>query len=315
MARRERIQHRPAARCLTLGSIPGMDERASAEERLAALHAALLTFYDEHTSAFARQRPELSRRERLMSQGLQRLHLQWLPVLVALVVGAVRSMLRGGEVSGQLWPVVRAYGELAGKDRHVAQAEVLRMTAQLRPLDSRLPMSGELPRSISRAELEVAADALLRFYDMWLAVTPTIRCWRRPRPPMGRSRRSQRRCWIECTASIAQPRRSGGRTGSGRLRRTVVMSRRGSAGLITRPLRPSDRWRLSRSTSSSCSPKVRAACRKAFAYRGLPAPTQQQFGSEAIAIMRVADGKVAEIRGTTDRLGMLTQLGILPDIG
>jgi hypothetical protein len=41
--------------------------------------------------------------------------LQWLPVLVALVVGAVRSMRRGREVSGQLWPVVRTYGELAGR--------------------------------------------------------------------------------------------------------------------------------------------------------------------------------------------------------
>jgi ketosteroid isomerase-like protein len=50
-------------------------------------------------------------------------------------------------------------------------------------------------------------------------------------------------------------------------------------------------------------------------YRGLPAPTRQPFQSDAIAILRIADGKVAEIRGTADRLGMLTQLGILPDIG
>jgi ketosteroid isomerase-like protein len=50
-------------------------------------------------------------------------------------------------------------------------------------------------------------------------------------------------------------------------------------------------------------------------YRGLPAPTQQHFETEAIAIMRVAAGRVAAIRGTADRLGMLTQLGILPDIG
>jgi ketosteroid isomerase-like protein len=50
-------------------------------------------------------------------------------------------------------------------------------------------------------------------------------------------------------------------------------------------------------------------------YRGLPAPTQQHFESEAIAILRVAAGRVVEIRGTADRLGMLTQLGILPDIG
>ena len=50
-------------------------------------------------------------------------------------------------------------------------------------------------------------------------------------------------------------------------------------------------------------------------YRGLPAPTRQPFQSEAIAILRIADGKVAEVRGTADRLGMLTQLGILPDLG
>jgi predicted ester cyclase len=50
-------------------------------------------------------------------------------------------------------------------------------------------------------------------------------------------------------------------------------------------------------------------------YRGLPAPTQQHFESEAIAILRVAAGGVVEIGGTADRLGMLTQLGILPDLG
>ena len=50
-------------------------------------------------------------------------------------------------------------------------------------------------------------------------------------------------------------------------------------------------------------------------YRGLPAPTQQHFRSEAIAILRIADAKVTEIRGAADRLGMLTQLGILPAIG
>jgi len=50
-------------------------------------------------------------------------------------------------------------------------------------------------------------------------------------------------------------------------------------------------------------------------YRGLPAPTQQHFESEAIAILRIADGRVTELRGTADRLAMLTQLGIPPDIG
>jgi steroid delta-isomerase-like uncharacterized protein len=50
-------------------------------------------------------------------------------------------------------------------------------------------------------------------------------------------------------------------------------------------------------------------------YRGLPAPTRQHFECEAVAIVRISDGKVAELRGTADRLGMLTQLGLLPDIG
>jgi ketosteroid isomerase-like protein len=38
-------------------------------------------------------------------------------------------------------------------------------------------------------------------------------------------------------------------------------------------------------------------------YRGLPAPTQQHFESEAIAILRIADGRVAEVRGTATALG------------
>ena len=50
-------------------------------------------------------------------------------------------------------------------------------------------------------------------------------------------------------------------------------------------------------------------------YRGLPQPTQRHFQNEAVAILTIADGKVAEVRGTADRMGMLTQLGVLPDLG
>jgi predicted ester cyclase len=50
-------------------------------------------------------------------------------------------------------------------------------------------------------------------------------------------------------------------------------------------------------------------------YRGLPQPTNQRFEMEAVAIFRLEHGTVAEIHGTADRLGMLVQLGILPDIG
>jgi hypothetical protein len=149
---------------LRLASIAGMDERAPAEEQLAALHAALLTFYDDHTSVIARHRPEPTRRERLMSQTLQRLRLQWLAVLVALVVRAVRSRRQGRPVFGDVQPVARAYRALAGKDPDVARAEVWRMVHQLMPLDSRIPSSGGLPRQVTRAEFELAADALLRFY-------------------------------------------------------------------------------------------------------------------------------------------------------
>jgi hypothetical protein len=141
-----------------------MDERAPAEQRLAALQTALLAFYDQHTSVIHRQRREPTRRERLMSQTLQRLRLQWLPVVMAMAVGAARSMRRGTPDFGDVRPVARAYRELAGKDPDVAQAEVRRMIRQLLPLDSRIPRTGELPRPLTPAEFELAAGALLRFY-------------------------------------------------------------------------------------------------------------------------------------------------------
>jgi predicted ester cyclase len=50
-------------------------------------------------------------------------------------------------------------------------------------------------------------------------------------------------------------------------------------------------------------------------YRYLPAPTGRRAVWEGIGIFRVVDGKIAEIWGTADRLGMLTQLDLLPDIG
>jgi hypothetical protein len=159
-----RTQRGPASPSLTLVSITGMDEQAPAEQRLAALHTAPLAFYDQHTSVIHGQRPELTRRERLMSPGLQRLRLQWLPVVVAPAVSAVRSMRRGTPEFGDVRPVARAYRGLTGKDPDVAQAEVRRMIRQLLPLDRRIPRTGELPRPVTRAEFELAAGALLRFY-------------------------------------------------------------------------------------------------------------------------------------------------------
>jgi steroid delta-isomerase-like uncharacterized protein len=50
-------------------------------------------------------------------------------------------------------------------------------------------------------------------------------------------------------------------------------------------------------------------------YRGLPQPTGKHGDMRAIFIFRVADGRIAEIRGVADRMHLLTQLGVLPDIG
>jgi hypothetical protein len=153
---------RPTRR-LDLVSITNMDEAASSEEGLVALRAALLAYYDEHTSALGRQ-PLLTRRERLMSQALERLRLKWLAIGALLVVGAVRSKRQGRPVFGDVRPLARQYGQLAGKDPDVARAEMLRMVKQLLPLDARTRRAGELPRPVTRAEFELAADALLRFY-------------------------------------------------------------------------------------------------------------------------------------------------------
>jgi NAD(P)-dependent dehydrogenase (short-subunit alcohol dehydrogenase family) len=65
---------------------------------------------------------------------------------------------------GDVRPVARQYGELAGKDPDVARAEMLRIVKQLLPLDARTRRAGELPRPVTRAEFELAVDALLRFY-------------------------------------------------------------------------------------------------------------------------------------------------------
>jgi steroid delta-isomerase-like uncharacterized protein len=50
-------------------------------------------------------------------------------------------------------------------------------------------------------------------------------------------------------------------------------------------------------------------------YRGLPEPTRRKAGWRAILVFRLADGKITEIGGVADRMKMLTELGILPDIG
>lgn len=50
-------------------------------------------------------------------------------------------------------------------------------------------------------------------------------------------------------------------------------------------------------------------------YRGLPEPSERRAEWEAVAMFRLAEGRIVEIRGVADRLGMLTQLGIVREIG
>jgi predicted ester cyclase len=50
-------------------------------------------------------------------------------------------------------------------------------------------------------------------------------------------------------------------------------------------------------------------------YPRVPEPTERHTEWESMVLFRMEDGKIAELWGTSDRMGMLTKLGILPDIG
>ena len=50
-------------------------------------------------------------------------------------------------------------------------------------------------------------------------------------------------------------------------------------------------------------------------YPRVSEPTGRHTEWESMMLLRIEEGKVAELWGTSDRMRMLTQLGILPDIG
>jgi predicted ester cyclase len=50
-------------------------------------------------------------------------------------------------------------------------------------------------------------------------------------------------------------------------------------------------------------------------YPRVPEPTGRHTEWESMVLVRMEEGKIAELWGTSDRMGMLTKLGILPDIG
>jgi predicted ester cyclase len=61
--------------------------------------------------------------------------------------------------------------------------------------------------------------------------------------------------------------------------------------------------------------KVRMAGTNTGPYPRVPEPTGRHAEWESMILFRMEDGKIAELWGTSDRMGMLTQLGVLPNIG
>ena len=51
------------------------------------------------------------------------------------------------------------------------------------------------------------------------------------------------------------------------------------------------------------------------AYPRVPKPTGRHTEWESMLLFRMEGGKIAELWGTSDQMGMLTKLGILPEIG
>lgn len=110
-----------------------VDERTSAED-LAALRAAVLGLHKEFLVP-----PPGRRTQRVV----RRLHLSWLlvPWFVVAMARDLRGYLRGSmAVQARAF---RLYGQLSGKDPHVARAEVFRIPEQLGSLDERHRWLGE----------------------------------------------------------------------------------------------------------------------------------------------------------------------------
>jgi hypothetical protein len=139
------------------------DERASAAD-LAALRTALLDVHE----AFLGPLP--SRRTQRVVRRMQRAHLSWLlaPWFVVKILGMFRFAAGRGSVAVEA-RAVRLYGQLSGRDPHVAQAEVYRMLSQLGSLDERERMLDDqerpgAPGGADQAELQAATGALLGYY-------------------------------------------------------------------------------------------------------------------------------------------------------
>ena len=60
--------------------------------------------------------------------------------------------------------------------------------------------------------------------------------------------------------------------------------------------------------------QVRNAGTNTGPYSWVPAPTGRHTEWESVIVFRMENGKIAELWGTSDRMGMLTRLGLFPEI-
>jgi hypothetical protein len=150
------------------GGVVGQNEPPAKD--MAALLQAVLGFYEDSVRLSVvppsgRVPPRVPRRPAR--------RLQWLKLLLLLVpvllIGLVRMVVTGRarEAMARQQRAVSLYRQLSGKDPRVAEAEVRRITDQLRAIDERVRPQGDRSGPVGaadRAELEAAAGALLAYH-------------------------------------------------------------------------------------------------------------------------------------------------------
>jgi hypothetical protein len=145
----------------------GQDELPA--EDMAALREAVLDFYEDSVRPFIV--PRSGPMPRQPPRPLRRL--PWLKLLLlllpVLLVGLARAVVTGRarQAVVRQQRAVRLYRQRSGKDPRVAEAEVRRITDQLRAIDQRVrPDVGRSgpAGAADRAELEAAAGALLAYH-------------------------------------------------------------------------------------------------------------------------------------------------------
>jgi hypothetical protein len=150
------------------GGVVGQNELPAAD--MAALLQAVLGFYEDSVR-LSGVRPSGPVPPRVPRRPVRRL--QWLKLLLlllpVLLIDLVRMIVTGRarEAMARQQRAVSLYRQLSGKDPRVAEAEVRRITDQLRAIDERVRPPGAWSGpagAADRAELEAAAGALLAYH-------------------------------------------------------------------------------------------------------------------------------------------------------